>query len=94
MTPPRTVLEAASYTAANEIAPGLMDAKISQQAWALRETIFEVEALADPRLIEVHPEVSFAAMTGGHLRHPKGTWNGQALRRRALASRGRDARAA
>lgn len=89
MTPPRQVLLAESYTAANELAPGLMGgAKISQQAWALRHTIFEVDELNDPRVIEVHPEVSFAVMAGGHLAHAKSTWNGQMLRRRILAEHG------
>ncbi len=89
MTPPRPVLEAASYAAANEVARSMPGGKgISRQAWALKETIVEVEALADPRVIEVHPEVSFAVMAGGHLAHAKSTWNGQVLRRRALAEHG------
>ena len=88
MTPPREVLRADSYAAANELAPRLMGAKISQQAWALRHTIFEVEQLDDPRVIEVHPEVSFATMAGGHLAHAKSSWNGQMLRRRILAEQG------
>jgi predicted RNase H-like nuclease len=88
MTPPRRVLEAESFQAANALAPALMGAKISQQAWALRHTIFEVEELGDPRVIEVHPEVSFAAMAGAHLAYPKSTWNGQMLRRRILAGQG------
>src|SRR5437868_6097964 len=40
MTPPRPVLVATSYAAANEIAPALTGGrKISQQAWALRGNI-------------------------------------------------------
>jgi predicted RNase H-like nuclease len=89
MTPPRAVLEAESYAAANALARTLPGGKgISRQAWALKETIFEVEALNDPRVIEVHPEVSFRAMAGSHLAHAKSTWNGQALRRRILAGHG------
>ena len=89
ITPPRAVLKADDYRAANELAPALMSgAKISQQAWALRHTIFEVEELNDPRVIEVHPEVSFAVMAGGHLAHAKSTWNGQMLRRHILAGHG------
>jgi predicted RNase H-like nuclease len=39
MTPPRAVLEAPTYAAANVIAPGITGGKkISQQAWALRAT--------------------------------------------------------
>jgi predicted RNase H-like nuclease len=89
MTPPRRVLESASYADANELARTLPGGKgISRQAWALKQTIFEVEELNDPRMIEVHPEVSFRAMSGGHLAHAKSTWNGQALRRRILAEHG------
>jgi predicted RNase H-like nuclease len=90
MTPPRAVLEAASFAAANEIAPALFGAKISQQAWALRHNIAIVEAVAtdDDRVIEVHPEVSFRAMAGEPLAYAKTAWNGQALRRRLLREAG------
>jgi predicted RNase H-like nuclease len=92
MTPPAAVLEAPSYAEANVIAAGRLDGKkISQQAWALRHNIARVAAVAarDDRLIEVHPEVSFCAMRDGdHLAYAKTTWNGQALRRAALASHG------
>jgi len=92
MTPPRAVLEAASYAEANERAVELLDGKkISQQSWALRKNIGVVEAVAqrDERVVEVHPEVSFCAMRDGeHLAFPKTTWNGQALRRAALATHG------
>jgi predicted RNase H-like nuclease len=89
MTPPRPALEAETYAAANAIARSLNGGKgISQQAWALRHTIFEVEALNDPRVIEVHPEVSFREMHGSPLAHAKSSWNGQMLRRRILAGHG------
>jgi predicted RNase H-like nuclease len=92
MTPPAAVLEAASYAEANDIAARVLDGrKISQQAWALRHNIAVVEAVAerDERVIEVHPEVSFCAMRDGdHLLYAKTTWNGQALRRAALATHG------
>jgi predicted RNase H-like nuclease len=91
MTPPRDVLAAPTYEAANVIAAQLMDGKkISKQAWALRENIFEVEAWAagDTRIIEVHPEVSFRAMVGHQVEYPKSSWNGQSLRRAALISQG------
>jgi predicted RNase H-like nuclease len=90
MTPPRAVLGAASYAEANERAAALPGGKkISQQAWALRHNIAVVAAVADgdPRVIEVHPEVSFRAMAGGPLAFAKTTWNGQALRRALLARR-------
>lgn len=90
MTPPREVLAAATYAEANAVAPAITGKKISRQAWALRENISVVAAVAarDPRVIEVHPEVSFRAMAGAELEHAKGTWNGQAIRRRCLAREG------
>jgi predicted RNase H-like nuclease len=61
----------------------------SSQAWALREKILEADAFGrDPRIREVHPEVSFCAMAGEHLAHPKSSWAGVMLRRRLLASNG------
>ena len=90
MTPPAAVLAAESYAEANVLAAQRSEKGISQQAWGLRENIGRVAAVAetDPRLIEVHPEVSFAALAGGHMRAAKTTWNGQMDRRAALAARG------
>jgi predicted RNase H-like nuclease len=91
LTPPAVVLEAETYAAANAIAERLLDGKrISQQAWALRRNIAAVAAVAevDARVIEVHPEVSFRAMHGAEVAYAKTTWNGQALRRAALAAHG------
>jgi len=60
--------------------------KLSQQAYALRHKIFEVANFAsDPRIHEVHPEVSFAALKGGHLDYGKRTWNGHRERMQILA---------
>ena len=63
---------------------------ISRQAYALRSKILEVEPhwLADERIIECHPEVSFRAMAEEPLGWSKKTWNGQMLRRRLLAEQG------
>ena len=90
MTPPAAVLAAETYAAANVLAGQRSEKGISQQAWGLRENIGRVAAVAetDPRLIEVHPEVSFAALDGGHMRAAKTTWNGQMDRRAALARAG------
>ncbi len=90
MTPPRDVLAAAGYAEANTVAPAITGKKISRQAWALRESILLVEAVAarEGRFVEVHPEVSFRAMAGAELEHAKGTWNGQAIRRACLAREG------
>ena len=83
LTPPRAALEAPDIAAARGIHPSL-----TSQAWALRTKIFEVEALLDERIFEVHPEVSFAALAGRHLAYPKRSWNGQMERRRLLANAG------
>lgn len=91
MIPPRPVLLASSYAAANEIAPELTGGKkISRQAWALRRPIATVEGVAahDARLIEVHPEVSFRTIHGTEVTDAKTTWNGLELRRRSLADAG------
>src|SRR5205823_2691454 len=48
----------------------------------------EVEVALEERIFEVHPEVSFAALAGRHLAHPKRSWNGQMERRRLLAEHG------
>ena len=51
---------------------------VTAQAYALRERILEVDAVAAsaPRLFEVHPEVAFAAMGRAPLRAYKKTWSG------------------
>ena len=55
---------------------------VSAQTLALGTKVLEADALIrdEARLREVHPEVSFAALAGAHLAHPKSTWAG--LRRR------------
>lgn len=59
---------------------------VSRQLFALFPKIREVaEHAADSRVVEVHPEVSFCALKGAHLEHPKTTWNGFMERRRLLA---------
>lgn len=91
LTPPRPVLGADQFDGANAIAPEMFDGrKISRQAWALKSTILEVDAVAthDRRVIEVHPEVSFRAMLEHDLQYSKHSWNGLALRRGALAKHG------
>lgn len=83
-TPTRAALEARDYAAARAVAPST-----SSQAYALRRKIVEVGALAvaDGRLHEVHPEVSFRALAETLL-PPKKTWNGLHVRRAALAHAG------
>ncbi len=82
-TPPRSVLQAATYAEARKVLPSL-----SAQSFALGKKILEVEACLEERVFEVHPEVSFAALAGRHLRHPKRAWNGQTERRHLLTAAG------
>lgn len=82
-TPPRVALLAASYAEARQIVPSL-----SAQSFALGKKILEVERCLEERVFEVHPEVSFAALAGRHLRHSKRSWNGQMERRRLLSVAG------
>jgi predicted RNase H-like nuclease len=89
-TAPRPVLEAASHAEATRLARALTGRGISQQTFALRLRILEAEAVAasDPRVREVHPEVSFRALAGRPLAGRKKTWNGQADRVSVLAAAG------
>lgn len=86
MTPPQSVLYAPTYEEANRVALELLGKKISKQAYALGANVRKVSALSerDPRIIEVHPEVSFKALVGEPVAWPKNSWNGQAIRRLAL----------
>jgi predicted RNase H-like nuclease len=82
-TPPRAALLAATYAEARQVLPSL-----SAQSFALGRKILEVEGCIEERVFEVHPEVSFAALAGRHLRHSKRSWNGQMERRRLLSAAG------
>ncbi len=64
---------------------------ISQQAFALRHKIRQVDRWisdTDYRVVEVHPELTFARLAGEPLQHSKSTWNGTAQRRHLLAVAG------
>jgi predicted RNase H-like nuclease len=85
LAPPRGVLDATSYAEAGrrhrELAGGL---GLAVQTWHLVPKIREVDAVAaDPRVVEVHPELSFARMTGRPLAS-KRTVGGRAERLAAL----------
>jgi len=84
-TPSQDQVEAASYAEARQ------SGSITAQAYGLARHILAVQpvALADQRVHEVHPEVSFATANGGRpLEWSKTTWNGVNQRRRILAARG------
>ena len=82
-TPPRIALAAATYAEARLLVPSL-----SAQSFALGKKILEVESHLEERMLEVHPEVSFAALAGRHLLYSKRSWNGQMERRQLLAKAG------
>lgn len=88
--PPRAVLSADSYEAANAIARRVGERGLSQQTFALLAKIREVDAfIDDPRISEIHPEVSFRVLNGDvALLHRKKTWGGMHVRRRRLADAG------
>ena len=93
-TPVRAAVEAATYEearAANLAATGGRTS-VSAQAYALREKVLQVDAWVRgrpaARVIEVHPEVSFARMAGAPLLARKKDADGVRARREALAAHG------
>lgn len=88
--PPAAVLGATSYAEANEMLTADGAPMLSRQAWALVPKMVEAAAIADadPRMFEVHPEVSFCELAGECLAWSKKSWNGLLLRRRLLAEAG------
>lgn len=87
-TPPRPVLEAATYRAALALSRTRYGVGVSAQGFALRAKVLEAHRLDDDRILEGHPEVTFAALKGASLGFAKRTWNGQMERRRLLAEAG------
>jgi predicted RNase H-like nuclease len=90
-TPVREALEAATLTEAIAVARARTGGGISAQAYALRSRILEVDAWAPGAGVdvrEVHPEVSFAVMSGAPMAASKRSWNGLHDRLAALAAAG------
>ncbi|MFJ8021654.1 DUF429 domain-containing protein [Streptomyces sp. NPDC096311] len=88
---PRSAWQEPDYVAAANRCQELTGSRLSRQAWALAPKLLEARAcwLADERIHEVHPEVSFSALAGGvPLAYAKKTWRGQNLRRALLAEAG------
>lgn len=90
LIPPRAAMEQSTYMKALEVSRGLTGRGMAKQAYSLREKIFEVERYAteDPRVIEIHPEVSFRGMAGRPLSYGKRTWGGVVERKRLLDEAG------
>ena len=91
MTPVRAALEAADYATAAGLSRRLAGEGISRQAFALQTKILQVDRWvrqAPHRVVEVHPEASFAELAGATLQSRKSCWAGIVLRRRLLAAAG------
>jgi predicted RNase H-like nuclease len=90
VVPPRFVLEAPDYASALQRCRQIGAPGVSRQAYGLRRRIFEVDEIAatTPRLVEVHPEVSFHSLNSGPLAASKHSWSGLQERRRLLATAG------
>lgn len=89
-TPPRDVLEAASYQDALRLSRKRYGIGLTAQSYALRGRILETDHVArsDRRVIEIHPEVTFRALAGRPLAFSKKSWNGTSERRRLLSGVG------
>lgn len=87
--PPDAVLRASGYAEANALSRQRFGRGLSRQSYALRAKIREADRLADdPRVHEVHPEVSFRALKGAPLETSKRSWNGLNERIALLAEAG------
>jgi predicted RNase H-like nuclease len=93
VTPVRAALLAPTHgaaVAANRAATGV---GVSIQAYGLGTKILQVDAWLrgrPGRVVEVHPELSFAAMAGAPLAERKHSWAGATRRRALLAAAGID----
>ena len=90
-TPVRAALAYEEYAEALRVNQERSGAGISRQAFGLRGKLLEVDAWVrgtDQRVVEVHPEVSFAALAGAPLTAGKKTWSGMVHRRDLLATAG------
>ena len=87
--PIRPVLSADTHAEATALSVRLTGKGLSQQSFNLLRKIREVDAFShDPRLFEVHPEVSFQLMAGAPLHAAKKTWGGLQRRLALLATQG------
>jgi len=91
LTPTRPALLAGSHAAAVAANRERTGDGVSAQAYGLRSKILEVDAwvrYVPGRVVEVHPELSFATLAGAPLPDGKRTWAGAQHRRRLLAGAG------
>lgn len=90
LVPPAAALrDCDDYQSALARCRELTGAGLSKQAFGLRAKILEVDAHArDPRVFEVHPELSFLELSGGRALPRKKSWAGMSARRALLADAG------
>jgi len=88
----RPAYAAATRLEADAVNRELVGQGVGAQAFALRDKIVEVDAWLRTRptvtVLEIHPELSFATMTGEPIRASKKTDAGRSLRLEALAAAG------
>ena len=88
----RSAYAAATRLEADIVNRGLVGQGVGAQAFALRDKIVEVDAWLRTRptvtVLEIHPEVSFAAMAGAPIAASKKTDEGREQRLAALAAAG------
>ncbi len=92
-TPVRAALEARDHPTATRLSLELTGYGISQQSFALRSKIFEIERWlpnAPCPVWEVHPEVSFRFLMDAPASASKKSWAGMIERRKALLAVGID----
>ena len=86
--PIRAVLVASGYVEARDIGRAVDGRGMSKQSFHLLPKVRELDAVITPRLqrtvVECHPELCFALMTGAPCAHPKRTAAGRAERLAAL----------
>jgi predicted RNase H-like nuclease len=87
--PIRPMLAARTYEEASGIRFQIEGKRISRQSFAIQSTIREADNLMTPvlqdRVVEGHPEVSFAAMAGAGIAAPKRTPRGRQIRTELLS---------
>lgn len=92
MLPVRAAVESPTFAEAAARHRAVTGGGISLQAYGLRTKMLEVDSWVrsrpGPRVVEVHPEVAFAALNGRPLSLNKRAWGGMTQRRRLLADAG------
>jgi predicted RNase H-like nuclease len=93
VTPVRAALARPDFTSAVALNRQRTGVGFSIQAYGLKAKILDVDAFvrgSTRTVVEVHPELSFAAMAGAPLADAKTTWAGMQARRRLLLDEGVD----